>query len=186
MNIYLDGVFGFGLDLENFMKLNLRVDQRLSDEEIEEIIRKGEFAKVYEKVLRFALLRPRSVKEIEDWMKRKDVHESIREELFIRLKKLDLIDDEKFASWWVDQRMSFRPKSRRILIQELRIKGIDRDIIENVLFEVSIDEGKIASDLLAKNKYKWERFEEKVAKQKKSEYLARKGFGWDVIKKAVG
>jgi len=35
VNIYLDGKFGFGIDLDNFVKLNLKVEQDLSEEEIE-------------------------------------------------------------------------------------------------------------------------------------------------------
>ena len=58
VNIYLDEEFGFGLDLENFVKLGLKVEQKLSEDEVEEIVKKAEFQKVYDKILRFASLRP--------------------------------------------------------------------------------------------------------------------------------
>ena len=61
VNIYLDGEYGFGLDLENFVKLGLKVEQEFTDEEIEKIIKKAEFQKVYDKILRFGSLRPRRV-----------------------------------------------------------------------------------------------------------------------------
>ena len=38
VNVYLDNAFGFGIDLENFVKAGLKVDQELSDKEIEEIV----------------------------------------------------------------------------------------------------------------------------------------------------
>jgi regulatory protein len=64
VNIYLDGKFAFGIDLDNLVKLDLKVEQELSDEEVADIIKKAEFQKTLDKLLRFATLRPRSEKEI--------------------------------------------------------------------------------------------------------------------------
>jgi regulatory protein len=186
VNVYLDDRFGFGIDLDNFVLLHLKVDQELTDERVAEIVKKAEFQKTLDKLLKFATLRPRSEKEIRDYFKRKKVHESLYEELSNRLNRLDLIDDEKFAEWWVEQRLAFRPKPKRIMNQELRIKGIKPEIIEQVLGEKKIDEEKIAKELLGKKAYKWKRLEPYKAKQKMSQYLAGKGFGWDIISRVVG
>jgi regulatory protein len=185
VNIYLDGKFGFGLDLENFVKLKLKIEQQLSEDDIKKIVKEAEFAKTYEKLLKFAMLRPRSVKEVIDWLHRKKVHESIHNRLFDKLNHLDLIGDEKFSKWWIGQRLQFKNKSRRELIQELRTKGISGEIIGEVLSESGLDEVKSARKLIAKNKYKWEHLPPVEAKRKKSEYLARKGFVWDTVKQAV-
>jgi len=185
VNIHLDGKFGFGIDLENFVKLGLKVEQELSEREVEEIIKKAEFQKTYDKLVRFATLRPRSEKEVNDWLRKYKVHESIHKELFIRLKRLDLLDDRKFAQWWVEQRITFRPRGKRALSFELRQKGIDRDLINQILNEAKIDEQKIASQLLKKKKYKWEKLGKLKARKKMSEFLARKGFSWTVIKESI-
>ena len=181
VNVYLDGKFGFGIDLENFVTLNLKVEQELNQKEVEGIVNKAEFQKTLDKLLRFATLRLRSEKEIKDYFKRKKVHQSIWEELFNRLKRLELVDDAKFAKWWIEQRQAFRPKSLRILRQELGIKGIDKDIINEVLGSVKVDEGKIARELLAKKAYKWKSLPARNARQKMSQYLAGKGFEWETI-----
>ena len=185
VNIYLDGKFGFGLDLESFMKLGLKVEDEITEDEIEEIVKKANFQKTLDKLLRFVMLRPRSEKEIRLWLKKYKIHESLFMELFNRLKRLDLIDDQKFARWWVEQRMSFRPKSKRILNNELRIKGLNKNIIEDVLSEIEIDEIKIAKKLLEKKKYKWEKLPILEARKKMGDFLARKGFAWDKVKKAI-
>ena len=185
VNIYLDGKFGFGIDLENFAKLGLKVEQELSDKEIEEIVKKSEFQKTLEKLLRFTTLRPRSEKETDDWLKRMKVHESLYKDLFDRLKKLKLVDDKEFARWWIEQRLAFRPKSIRIMNYELRIKGIKDEIIREVLEESKIDEGQSARKILEKVKYKWERLKENDRKRKISDYLSRRGFGWSVIEKVL-
>lgn len=185
VNVYLDDKFGFGIDLDNFVLLHLKVDGELTEKEVEEIVKKAEFQKTLDKLLKFATLRPRSEKEIRDYFRRKKVHESLHEELFNRLSRLELVNDEKFASWWVEQRQSFKPKPKRILLRELRIKGIDKEIIENVLGEEKIDEEKMARELIEKKAYKWKDLPARLARQKMSQYLAGKGFGWDVIEKVA-
>ena len=181
VNIYLDYEFAFGLDLENFVKFHLKVDQELDEKQINKIIKEAEFKKILDKLLNFATLRPRSEKEIKDYLRRKKSPESITEELFKRLNSLELIDDTKFARWWVEQRQAFSPKTKRVLSNELRIKGIDREIIKEILEETEIDEVKLSKELIRNKMYKWERFDPKIKKQKISQYLVVKGFGWNVI-----
>ncbi|MDP1759943.1 MAG: hypothetical protein Q8L01_00510, partial [Candidatus Woesebacteria bacterium] len=74
VNIYLDNKFGFGLDLENFVKLRLKINQELTQEEIKFITDESKKSKALEKVLSFASIRPRSKKEITDYFKRKDIN----------------------------------------------------------------------------------------------------------------
>lgn len=185
VNIHLDDKFGFGIDLENFVALGLKTGQEYTDKEIEKIIKKAEFQKTLDKLLKFATLRPRSEKEIKDYFRRKKVHESLHQELFDRLKKLELVDDEKFAGWWVEQRQAFRPKPKRIMNYELRMKGIKQEIINEVLGEEIIDEAKMAKELLVKKAYKWKNIPSHEAHQKMSQYLARKGFSWETIEKVI-
>jgi len=185
VNVYLDNKFGFGIDLENFIKLGLKVDQEVTEIEIEKIVKKAEFQKTLDKLLRFATLRSRSEREINNYLRRKKVHESMHSQLFDRLNHLELIDDEKFAKWWVEQRQAFRPKPKRILSNELRIKGIDSETIKKILGDETIDEEKMAKDLIEKRAYRWKNLQGFELKQKMSQYLAQKGFAWEIIEKMV-
>lgn len=185
VNIYLDNSFGFGLDLENFMRLQLKVNQELTQEEINEIIKKGELQKSFDKTLRFVMTRPRSLKEVKDYFKRKEIDDSLHQNILERLEKLELLDDQKFAKWWVDQRLEFKHKSKKDITFELRQKGIDTNIIKSVLDDSEIDELKIAKELIEKKNYRWSRYEEDERKQKITQYLAGKGFSWEIISQAV-
>jgi len=185
VNIYLDNKYGFGLDLENLIKLKLKVEQSLTDQEVKKIIKEAEFAKIYEKMLRFATLRPRSEKEINNWLIKHKVHLSVHKDLFNKLKKLKLLSDEHFCEWWVDQRLTFKPRGKFALRSELLTKGVDRKIIDQVLDGIDINETKIAKSLLSKKMYKWNRLNKIQRKKKMSLFLARKGLSWDNIRKAI-
>lgn len=65
------------------------------------------------------------------------------------------------------------------------MKGIKSDVIESVLGEEVVDEEKMARELVEKKMHKWQGLEERVQKQKISQYLAGKGFSWDVIEKVL-
>lgn len=185
VNIYLDDKFAFGLDLVNFVKFNLKVEQELTEGEIEEILKKYEYQKTYDKLLRYVTLRPRSIKEVNSWLVKHKVNKKLHTKLFSILKRLGLVDDEKFALWWVEQRSSFRPRGKRLLFSELRQKGIERKVIKSVLEQIEVDEVVVARELLRKKAYKWERLPKLEARKKMGDFLARKGFKWETIKKVV-
>lgn len=185
VNVYLDGKFGFGIDLDNLVKNEIKIEKEFSEEEIAKIIKKAQLAVTYEKLLRFASLRPRSEREVNGWLTRKKVHQSLHKELFNRLKHLELIDDTAFAKWWIEQRQAFRPKGKRGLEAELRQKGISREIITEILAETPLNEEKVARDLIEKKAYKWKNLPAREAKIKKSRYLAGKGFSWETIEKVL-
>ncbi|MBX4205665.1 RecX family transcriptional regulator [Candidatus Microgenomates bacterium] len=181
VNVYLDNKFAFGIDLDNFVILGLKVGQEITEEQVTQIIRKAEFQKTYEKLLRFAMLRPRSEKEIDGWFKRKKVPEQIWSDLIKKIKHLDLLDDLKFAAWWIDQRNSFKPRSKKLLKLELLQKGIDKETISQVLSDQEMDEVAIATHLLERKKSLIEKLPDESAKQKLVGFLSRKGFNWETI-----
>lgn len=185
VNVYLDGKFGFGIDLENFVALKLKNGNDYTEKEIVQIVKKAEYQKILDKLINYCLVRPRSEREVGDWLKRKRVHEGLWNELKAKLIKLELLDDFKFATWWVEQRSYFKPRGSRALKSELFGKGIDRKIVEKVLTLSPINEEKIARELLAKNDQKWKRYEKKKIYTKKAEFLVRKGIGWDTIRKVL-
>jgi len=186
VNVFLDDKYAFGLDLETFVKSGLKVGQELSEKDVEKIVKEGEFQSTYDKILRFATLRPRSEKEFKVWLTKHKVHESIHDELFNRLKRLELLDDKKFASWWLGQRLQFKSKSKRELKMELKIKGVENSIIEEVFSENKVDEKTMIRNLLSKNENKWKSLNGFEKRKKIFGFLAAKGFDYNTIKDVLG
>jgi regulatory protein len=182
VNVFLDGKFSFGLNLETYVKSKIKTGDWLSNGDIEKLDNDSKLQRASEVIFRFATLRPRSEKEFRDWLTRKKIPLKFHKGLQKKLKNLKLLDDKKFALWWVGQRIQFSAKSKKELALELKIKGISKEIIEDTLEEKSIDDSVMAKKLIEKKKYMWERFDKTTAKRKKMQFLARKGFGWEVIK----
>ena len=43
-----------------------------------------------------------------------------------------MLDDEAFARAWVESRDRARPRGERAIREELRLKGVDRTVIDDV------------------------------------------------------
>lgn len=184
VNIFLDGQFAFGLDLDNFVKAGLKVGQELTDKQVDDLILNNEFQKFYDRVSRLIAIRPRSQKEITDYLKRKSAPESLTARIVGRLAENGLIDDESFAHWWIEQRVTFRPKGKRALLAELGQKGVDREISERIVGQ-EIDETVLAQRAAEKKLKVFKNLPAPELRQKMTNFLLTRGFSWETVKKIV-
>src|SRR3990167_9112442 len=98
---------------------------------------KEDYQKIRDYCLKLLALRPRSEKEIKDkaseFSTSKRITISCVKDVLENLSSENLINDREFCRWWIDQRSSFRPKGIRVIKMELLSKGIDKEIINEVL-----------------------------------------------------
>jgi regulatory protein len=181
LNVYLDGKFAFGLALE--AAAGLRVGQTLTPDEIAELNNQDEFARAKDKALRYLTYRPRSEMEVRRNLQQKGYEDALVAGVIHYLKERSLLDDEAFAAFWVEQRETFKPRSRLALSQELREKGIARDIIERALAD--LDEQAAADRAAEKRAYRWRELPYDEFRQKMAGYLQRRGFRYGVTKRTI-
>lgn len=143
-----------------------------------------ETEKYLARVLRYLSYRPRSEKEIRDFLAKKKLDVALQQKILTILKEQKLVDDEEFAKWWVEQRTVFRPKGVRLIKLELRQKGISQEIIEsqisNIQFPIS-NERERARKLVEKRITRYKGLPKQEKYQKLQRFLAARGFDFDVI-----
>lgn len=103
------------------------------------------------------------------------------QEVVSRLESQNYINDQDFARYFIENRHQNKGISTKRLIQELKIKGIDSDIIEQAMF----DQG--TGNLFRDEEVEIEKMIKKQLRktsdrQKIIAYLARQGFSYDLIK----
>ncbi len=184
INVYLDGKYAFPLDVDNLFKSGLKVGQSLSEKEVEDLVFKNESQKTLDKSVRFLSYRPRSEKEIRDYLKKKKVLPKLVIWVMKKLKGQRLLDDQAFAEWWVEQRSSFRPRGARALRVELRQKGIDQEMIEETVSRL-VKELPLARKVAQKKMRVYRRLEGREFREKMAAFLGRRGFSWETIKKVL-
>ncbi len=187
VNLYLDGKFAFGVTLESVIQNNLKVGQELTAEKIDELKSDGDVGKVLNRALSYAMSRPHSEREIMLWFRRrKVVDEVVIEKVLAKLKRLNIINDLNFVKWWVEQRNTFRPKGKNALKAELAQKGVHREIIDEVLKDTDRGaEQEMARQIAKKRLPRLANLDMQDQKRKLLEFLARRGFSYDVAKSVI-
>ncbi len=185
VNLYLDGEFAFALSIDAVGARSLKSGLELSEAEILSLKEEDLDGKVYGLLLNFLSYRPRTVKEVRDRLYKYEVRDKMKQDsLITRLQSQGYLDDLKFATWFVESRNSHRPRSRRMLTQELQLKGISRDIIEQLGSDMT-DESKSMGELIRKKFGGGGVRLDPKEKQKVYGYLSRQGFAWDKIVEVV-
>lgn len=183
-NIFIDGKFSLGLDVDTLVKEGLKENQEISSQDIEKLVKENEFQKLLDKALRFLSYRPRSEKEILDFLVRKQAGEETSKMVMVRLKDLEMVDDKAFSDWWVEQRKTFRPKGERGLKTELIKKGVNKELIKKAT-DGTINEELLARESLKRKMETFKKFPPEKYRQKIVSFLAYRGFSWDTIKKIL-
>lgn len=134
-------------------------------------------------VYRYLSYRPRSEGEIKQWLRRRGFAGETAETVMAKLREQNLSDDLVFARFWKDNRLSFRPKSKRLIEKELRDKKVATEIIEQVT--EGIDDEQIAYELGSRRMHSLARLEYRNFYRRLASYLAYRGFGYEVIKRTA-
>lgn len=137
----------------------------------------------------FLKFRPRTEKEIRDYLYKKIINTHYSrddaEKIINKLKEDQLIDDEKFIDLFVKDRTALKPKGKKLLIKELKQKGISDELIEKYFSENIIDEEKLALKTLSQRWPRLKNLEEKKRFEKSARFLLSRGFDYQTTKKAI-
>jgi regulatory protein len=177
VNVYLDGEFAFGLALIH--ALWLKIGQSLSDEDIAELKAADTLEKAQQRALNLISYRPRTVKEVQQRLKKAGADDETITSVVERLKVVGLLSDEAFGRAWVESRLRSSPRGKRLIAWELRQKGMSRADIEAAL--QGADDAESAYRAALKRLPRLQSLEPHERKRKLSEFLARNGFDYGTI-----
>jgi regulatory protein len=165
------------------------------------------FRAMYAKGLRYLAVRGRSEKEMRSYLekavqsyldrKRQEVQEAsgisavvdgsrLVEKVLVQLRREGFVDDRKFAQDWVESRLRRGKRGPEVIRYELKVKGINEEIVAEVL-TLSEGEGVDSAARVLAEKYasRVKAKSELERKMKVKRYLLGKGFGWEVIERVV-
>lgn len=180
-NVYVDGKYSLSLDEVQLISEKIKVGLEIDENQLTILQNESQFGKNYTRALELISRRPRSLREMSDYARRKKWEEDMKEKVLTRLTEKGYIDDRKFAQFWLNSRVgSKKPISKRKLTAELLQKGVEKNIIDSVLQHYSEEEEYSALLLLVEKK------KNKYSDTKKfTAFLVSKGYGFDMVKKAL-
>jgi regulatory protein len=179
VSIFVDGKYSFSLTLDEVLKYKVKNNQELDVADVKKFKKISEDGKLKAKALAWVLGRPHSIREFKDYMYRKKAEPGFTDQLIQEFTDRNYLSDETYANWLVDMRQR-AGKSNRAITAELFKKGIDREIINDVLKEESEEE---RLKILIAKKQRLPRYRQDP--EKLSLYLVRQGFSWQSVKEAL-
>lgn len=182
VSVYIDQEYSFSLNYNQLLEQKLHVGLEFDPDRQKELQHISEVGKLYDRLLRYVLIRPRSRKEVTDYCRRKKIGPEDYEPLMAKLEKRGYINDEHFAHAWVENRRLNKAVSRRRLNQELAQKGIAPALIEKILSQQSAHDETQALQTIITKKRRLARYQDD---QKLTQYLVRQGFSYDDVRQAL-
>ena len=183
VNVFVDGLFAFAVSDELAITNRLVVGRDLSLDQIEELKEANLFQKCIDAAVRYLSYRPRSEREVRQRLRRRGFEAPVVDEVVLKLKERWLIDDAAFCEFWRNNRLSFNPRSAKLVKLELRKKGVSAETanraVENMDDENSVYQAglKKARRLSATD---YDSFRGSLYG-----YLRRRGFDYGSVKRAV-
>ena len=181
VNIHLDGEFAFGLS--RIVAAWLKVGDLLDDEKIARLQGEEALEHAYQQAMLLLSYRARSEAEIRQNLRKHEVPDPVIETVLERLRQAGLADDRQFARAWVENRSTFRPRSRSALAVELRRKGLPEEAAQAALADV--DEVALAYEAALKRAPRLKDLEWNDFRKKLGEFLMRRGFPYGITAPTV-
>jgi len=79
VNVYVNGKYSFSLDVAQVVDLGVRVGLEITEERLAELKEASEFGKAYQRALEWVLVRPRSVRELRDYIRKYEMRSEVKE-----------------------------------------------------------------------------------------------------------
>lgn len=177
VNVFVDGKYSFSLDVAQVVDFGVKIGRVLSETELEEMKRASEFGKVYQRALEWVLVRPRSVGELRDYLKRREMRDEAEE------RKREWQKEREIADLIVKGEGA---NARRVSKRESRCGASQKCDYTDLVVERLCERGYVDDRKFAAW-YVENRFVKKGVSQKRLRMeLIKKGVGQDVIEEVLG
>jgi regulatory protein len=186
INIFADGQFLLAASTLIVLQMGLKIGQELSAAQLAELRAAEAQQQALDRALNYLSFRPRSRQEVRNYLRGKNTPPELIDTVLERLDQMDMINDRAFASFWVETREQFNPKGVHALKNELRMKGIERSVVDEVVDEEQDEERalraahKKALSLLQQPSMDYMTFQRRLGP-----FLQRRGFGYEVTSRTV-
>lgn len=181
IHISVDGEYSFTVDETYFLSMGIYNGKEIDSEELDEIRETVNVRRAYNYAVSLLSRRDHSERELMSKLTQKGYTDGA-EKAIAKLRDGGYVSDERFARLYVRELQTFKKYGKKRIEQELYRKGIDREIISEVLDETDFDESELVS--LIERKYGRYLGDEKgVAKTING--LLRMGYSYGEIRSAM-
>lgn len=177
-----DGDETIEIDRATFDHSGLRIGSDIDGAQLEALLQTATYNRVRSRALYYLTDRDYAAGELVTKLCRMTDRETATA-VVERLCEVGLVNDRAYAARQAQNMAEYRLYPRRRILQELRAKGIDRDIAEEAVAALETEDFELALALLRKKYYN--KLSDDAARARTAAALARYGFGYGTVRRAV-
>ena len=185
-NIFIDGSFAFSIHKELILLHNIKEGEEIDLNEIGKIIKEDNKKRAFNHGLYYLSFRRRTQNEIEKYFEKKNYSQDVIEEVINKLIDYRMIDDQDYVKTFISDKIGGNPIGRKKILYELQRKGISQELLLNIdQWYSEEEEYKQAKRLIEKYNRKYEK--SPIRERTQKIYMAgqRRGFSWEIFRKAI-
>lgn len=179
--VYIDGEYALSLDTQTLLEHRIDIGREFDDEELHDLIESSNERRAKEKALWLISYRSHSKKELRDKISRTCDRQSA-EKAVERMEELGLVNDRDYAERCAQTLIFTKHMSKRGTAMELRRKGIESEIIDEVLDDIEVDEREQIQAVIER---KYPKIDDEKIRRRAVAALQRLGYGWEDIKAVI-
>ncbi|HYT33731.1 MAG TPA: RecX family transcriptional regulator [Ktedonobacteraceae bacterium] len=185
-NVYVDGRFLLGANATVVLQMGLGVEQELLPAQLEQLRSEEVLQQAVDRAYDYLSYRPRSREEVRRYLRRKQTAPEIIDAALARLDRFELVNDRDFATFWAENRQQFSPRGARAIKNELRMKGVGREVVDEMVSDEKDEElallagRKKAMSLLHNPTMDYMTFRTRLGS-----FLQRRGFDYEIVARTV-
>lgn len=183
LDVFLDGELAISLSSNLARQAGLAPEQVLSDSGVEALKEAELLQRAFDAALRYLSHRPRTETEVRSRLRLRGIDDALVDKVVSLLKLQGLVDDAAFASLWRENRLSFSPRSGRLIGAELRRKGVSPDLISSALS--GVDDDSAAYRAAEKRARAISGLDRQDFRRRLGAFLTRRGFGYETAGRTV-
>ena len=186
VQLFLDGEAAVKLDTQVFLQSGLKPGDQVSDQELFELIQASDARRAQEKALYLLEYRNYSKRELTEKIARTAASREAAQAAAGRMEELGLIDDRRFGEDYAKELFSRKGYGARRAAQELRRKGLDQELVQELVEKYGGPEqsGENIRRVLEKKYPGWQA-DEKV-RRRAFAALQRLGYSYQEVREAMG
>lgn len=183
VDVYVEGEPAITISTDLAVERDLRAGLEISRGDLARIEYEHSRRSCLQAAVRLLSYRPRSEKELRQRLRTKGFAKPPVDQALARLRELGYVDDGAFARSFTESRQASGPRSQRLLMMELRQKGVEASTAEEATLGISDEEAayEAASRRVgALRSLEYHRFRERLGA-----FLTRRGFSYDVARTVI-
>ena len=186
VQLFLDGEAAVKLDAQVFLQSGLKPGDQVSDQELFELIQASDARRAQEKALYLLEYRNYSKRELTEKIARTAASREAAQAAAGRMEELGLIDDRRFGEDYARELFSRTGYGARRAAQELRRKGLDQELVQELVEKYgSPEQSEENIRRVLEKKYPGWREDEKV-RRRAFAALQRLGYSYQEVREAMG